>query len=143
MSATLVHDMDTVWVSSSPALSVSADPDFAVEGNASNRLTSAGVPGATASFLPAGPIDLSNADELRFWVRADQRANGSTAAPFYMEFSFTDTNDLPTDEHRWLVPVGRENVWEQRRIGVDNDRRASVNRFRFRSLTNAAFIMYR
>ncbi len=142
MSGLLVDDMDAPWTSSNPAaLAVVADPALiAGEGAASNRLTATpGALDATTEVVPGAPVDLSEFEELRFWIRADRRADGSRQRPFYLEFSYDDTGDAPNEEHRWFVPVNRPGVWEQRRVGIEGDRRSAVERFRFRCLTDLPF----
>jgi hypothetical protein len=90
-------------------------------------------------FLPLAPLDLGAFDELRFWIRSDVAADGSPAAPFYLEFSYVDAGDLPGDEHRWFVPVNGRLTWEQRRIGIESDRRTAITRFRFTCVTATRF----
>lgn len=142
MSNLLVHDMDTAWTSSDPVvLQVAVDHQtFFGEGMASNRLVASdSALNAFAEFVPSDPLDLSDFEELRFWIRANRRADGSTTKPFYLEFSYTDASDAPDEEHRWFVPINRVGNWEQRRIGVQDDRRSAITRFRFRCLTNLPF----
>jgi hypothetical protein len=136
--------MDTAWVSSDPALQVSADSDvFVGPGPASNRFeATSGALGVTATFLPPGSLDLSEFEELRFWVRASRPADGSHGGPFYLEFSYSDTNDAAGETHRWFVPVNRAETWEQRRIGIEEDRRSMIERMEFRCVSGARFICY-
>jgi hypothetical protein len=132
--------MDTAWTSTSAALQVAADDQEFVEGAASNLVrSSGGAAGQTVHFEPAAPLDLSAFEELRFWVRADRVGDGSASAPFYLEFAYSDVNDAPGDDHRWFVPINQPQVWEQRRVGVEADRRSAISGFRLRSLTNGAF----
>jgi hypothetical protein len=72
MSQTIVHNMDNPWTSSNPAaLSVSADSQLMISGAASNHIVSGGgALAAFAEFVPGALLDLSQFDELRFWVRA-------------------------------------------------------------------------
>jgi len=141
VSHTIVHSMDAAWTSSNPAVvSVSADNAALVSGSASNHVVSS--PGAQsefAEFVPATPLDLSGFDELRFWVRAGLRADASRSQSFFLEFSYVDQNDAPGETHRWFVPVNRPGFWEQRRIGIENDRRTAINRLRFTVLSNTPF----
>ena len=146
MSNLLVHDLDSAWVSSSPAaLEVAVDTAPVAgtggAGAASNRLTARS--GATDQFaeltLPA-PLDLRPFEELRFWVRATAPADGTTARPFLLELSYLDDGDVGGEEHRWFVPVNRAGLWEQRRIGIEADRRSAVRRFRLRCLTDRPFV---
>jgi hypothetical protein len=132
--------MDTAWTSTGAALQVATDDQVFVEGAASNLLrSSGGAAGQAVHFEPAVAVDLSTFDELRFWVRADRVGDGSAGAPFYLEFAYTDANDGPGDDHRWLVPINQPQVWEQRRVGVEADRRSAISGFRLRCLTNGAF----
>jgi hypothetical protein len=142
MSGLLIHALDTPWTSSNPAaLQVTADAAV-VEGpfTASNLLVaSSAALNAIAEFQPPVPLDLSTFDELRFWILADRIAEGTASAPFFLEFSYLDAADAPGEEHRWFVSVNAANRWEQRRIGIANDRRSAVTRFRFRSILAAPF----
>jgi hypothetical protein len=138
--ASVVHAMDTPWVSSAPALQVTVEPEGATAPGSSNRFTAPlGALGATATFTPAAPVDLSAFDELRFWLRADRRADGTVEAPFWLELSYRDVNDAPGEEHRWFVPVNAADTWEQRRIGIGADRCSSIDRFRFTALDDRSF----
>lgn len=143
MSNRLVHDMDTAWNSSNAAvLQVSVDnQSFVGEGPASNLLAAqSGAFNAFAEFVPVSAIDLSDFEELRFWMRGNRPADGSAARPFYLEFSYVDANDAPGEVHRWFVPLNQAGAWEQRRIGVNGDRRSAITSFRFRCLTGLPFI---
>lgn len=144
MSSLLLHSMDAAWASSAPAvLQAAPDDTESVEGAASLRLTALpGSLGAQAVFAPAAPLDLEEFEELRFWVRGSRVAHGSGAAPFYLEFSYTDDGDAPGEEHRWFVPVNRPGRWEQRRIGIGGDRRGAVSGLRFRCLTDLPFVCH-
>src|SRR5262249_9368018 len=142
VSSLVVHDMATAWTSTAPAvLDVSADSQvFVVEGGASTRLAArAGAAGASVEFAPSAPLDLGRFDELRFWSLGSARADGSPGAPFYLEFSYVDASDAGDETHRWFVPVDRPGVWEQRRIGIEGDRRRAIARLRFTCLGDAPF----
>jgi hypothetical protein len=141
MSSTVVDAFDTAWVSSAGTLQVAVDTDaFVGDGPASNRFDAPdGALGATATATPAAPLDLSGFDELRFWIRSSRPADGSSRARFFLEISFTDANDAPGETHAWLVPVNRADIWEQRRIGIESERRSAVAALRFRCLTADAF----
>jgi hypothetical protein len=141
MTQTTVHNMDSPWTSSNPAaLSVSADTQILISGAASNRMASGGgALAAFAEFVPGALLDLSKFDELRFWVRANLPADGSRPQPFILEFSYVDQNDAAGEQHRWFVPVNLKNTWEQRRIGIENERRSAINRLRFTCLSNGSF----
>jgi hypothetical protein len=136
----LLHAMAAPWTSSTAALSVTVEPVGPDGPGSSNRVTAPfGATGATATFTPAAPLDLSAFDELRFWVNADRPADGSAGAPYWLELSYRDAADLPGEEHRWFVPINAEGVWEQRRIGIAADRRTAVDRFRFTVLDDRPF----
>lgn len=145
MSNLLVHNMDTAWTSSNPTvLQVTVDNQtFFVEGTGSNRVAApSGAPNAFAAFVPSNPLDLSQFEELRYWILGSAPADGSTTSPYYLEFSYIDAGDTPGEEHRWFVPVNQTGTWEQRRIGIENDRRSAITRFRFTCLTSLPFICY-
>lgn len=134
--------MDSAWASSNNALlDVSVDSaTYFVEGAGSNKLAaSGGASNQYAEFVPPGPLDLSGYDELRFWVRSLRAAAGTPVSPFFLELSYVDQNDAAGEVHRWYVPVGRRATWEHHRIGVENDRRSRIQRFRFRCLDNQPF----
>ncbi|HJQ24871.1 MAG TPA: hypothetical protein VKA60_13215 [Blastocatellia bacterium] len=145
MSNFIVHQMDTPWTSSNPGLLLvtSDNQVFVGDGSASNLIVAqAGALNVFAEYLPASPLDLTAFDELRFWIRANHAAEGTISQPFYLEFSYTDTNDNPGETHRWLVPINRADAWEQRRIGIENERRGSIDRLRFTCLTNDPFVCH-
>lgn len=129
-------DMNSLWVSSNGALQVSSDQvEFAEMAPPSHRFSApAGAPGATVELTFAPALDLSQLDEVRFWIRADRVADGSLVAPFYLEFYFADSGDGAADDHRWFVGINQAATWEQRRIGIASERRSSVTRIGFRSL---------
>lgn len=141
MSSSSLHTLDTLWTSSNPVLlAVSVDPQGAAPGSASNRLVAeSGASGVFAEFAPAAAMDLSQFEELRFWIRADRPADGSARTPFFLEFSYIDAGDAPGEEHRWFVPVNQANTWEQRKIGLENDRRSAIVAFRFTGIVSFAF----
>ncbi len=142
MSSLSVHMMDEAWTSSNKSLlKVSVDAGEFVEGAGSNRLEAeAGAAGAAASFAPMSAIDLNEFDEICFWVRSNRAADGEASAPFFLEFSFSDENDAAGEEHRWFIPVNRAGCWEQRRIGIQADRRGAVRSFRFKCLDDLPFV---
>jgi hypothetical protein len=141
VSAIVVHAMDVAWTSSNLALlDVAADVGVHTpESPASNRLQTTGALNETASVAPPATLDLSGADELRFWIRSNRAARGTTDQPFYLEFAYTDANDTAADNHRWFVPVNRAGAWELRRIGIENERRTQVDGLEFRCISNAGF----
>ncbi|HEY9833792.1 MAG TPA: hypothetical protein V6D26_24795, partial [Stenomitos sp.] len=141
MTNLLVHGMDTAWTSSSPAhLQVlqQIQPIFG-EMIASNQLVVSSAANEFAEFVPINPINLSLFAELRFWTFANRAAQGSTAEPFYLEFSYIDANDALGEEHRWFIPINQPNTWNQNRLGIEGDRRSAINRLRFRVLTDFTF----
>jgi hypothetical protein len=145
MSQLLVHNMDTAWTSSNGLLlSVTVDNlVFFGTGAGSNRLVAEpGSQNAFAEFLPGAPLDLGEFEELRFWIRAEPEADGSSDQPFFLEFSYLNAGDAPGVEHRWLVPVNQVNTWEHRRIGIQDDSRNAITSFRFTCLTNLPFACY-
>jgi hypothetical protein len=143
MSSLLIHDLDTAWASSSPGtLTVTVDTaTFSGAGAASNRLTArAGAINQFAEIILPAPLDLRAFEELRLSVRGSVPADGSTNRPFLLEFSYVDDGDTAGEEHRWFVPINRAGFWEQRRIGIEADRRGAVRRFRLRCLTDRPFV---
>lgn len=140
MPATVVHPLDSAWTSSSAALQITVEAEGPRGAGTSMRLRAPlGAAGATATYAPPAPLDLSAYDELRFWVRADRRADGSPQAPFWLELSYRDAADLPTDGHRWLIAVNAAGAWEQRRIGIAGDRRTAIDRLRLTALDDRPF----
>jgi hypothetical protein len=136
----LVHGFEEPWVSSDPTRFGSALDPLAVAGQHSLRLTAAsGAQGATASYTPASPTDLTGFDELRFWLYADQVADGSTARPFLLELGYDDAGDTAGDQHRWVVPVTRPRAWEQHRIGLAAERRSAITRWSLGCHTDRPF----
>jgi hypothetical protein len=108
----VVHAMDTAWIASSPTVQVAVDPADAAGQGPSNRFSAPlGAVGATMTFTPGAPLDLSAFGELRFWIRADRPAHGTAEAPFWLELSYRDAGDLPGEEHRWFVPVNAADTW--------------------------------
>lgn len=131
MPHTVVDDFAIPWISTDPARLTAT----AVDGGM--QLTAApGATGVEARFTPATQVDLRDRDELRFWTRADQVADGAASRPFRLELSYLDAGDTAGEEHRWYVPVNRAAVWEQHRIGIGADRRAAITRFALRCATD-------
>lgn len=142
MPSLILHRMDSEWISSNPAqLSTATDTQqFIGEDGISNRLVAnSDALGSQITFQPAVPVDLREFEEIRFWIRSSRQADGSSQYPFYLEFAYQDSGDAPDEEHRWFVPVNRSNAWEERRIGIENDRRSAVTGFQLRCLTNLSF----
>ena len=136
MSATLVHDMGTGWVSNDAAnLVATVDIVGAEDGSPSSTrlVATAASAGRRVALTPAAPIDLGAYDELRFWVRSSRPARGSAGEPFYLAFAYHDAADAASDEHRWLVPVGRAGRWHQVVVGIESDRRTAIDELRFES----------
>jgi hypothetical protein len=137
--------MDSAWTAA-PVPALQATVDSQTVGNesvVSNRLTAqSGALNSFVTYTPTTPLDLSTFDELRFWIRSNRAAHGTRTQPFYLEFSFFDANDLVGDEHHWFVPINRVGQWEQRRIGIEGERRSAVTSFRFRALTDLSFTCF-
>ncbi|HEY3000804.1 MAG TPA: hypothetical protein VGJ44_00515, partial [Kribbellaceae bacterium] len=127
---TVVHDFATTWTSTDPARLSTGTVDGGMQLTATPGAT-----GVEARFTPATPFDLRDRDELRFWTRADQVADGAAARPFRLELTYLDAGDTAGEEHRWYVPVNRAGVWEQHRIGLADDRRAEITQFALRCAT--------
>ena len=142
MPSLILHRMDSEWISSSPAqLITSTDTQqFIGDDGVSNHLiASSDAMGSQITFEPTTPVDLREFEEIRFWIRSSRLADGSSQHPFYLEFAYQDSDDGPEEEHRWFVPVNRSNAWEERRIGIENDRRSAVTSFQLRCLANLSF----
>jgi hypothetical protein len=143
MSSLLIDSMDIAWASSNAALlQVTSDPSLSLgAGLASNRLVAqANASGVTAEHIMTSALDLSSFDEIRFWIQADRPADGSLLAPYFLEFSYIDAGDAAGEFHRWLVPVNQVKTWEQRRIGIQSDRRSSITSFRVQCLVDFPFL---
>jgi hypothetical protein len=128
--------MGAGWLSSDAVnLTATVDPVGAEgESASSTRLVAtAGSAGRRIALTPAAPIDLGAFDEMRFWVRSSRPARGTAGEPFYLAFAYHDAADVPTDEHRWLVPVGRADRWQQVVVGIEADRRTAIDELRFES----------
>jgi hypothetical protein len=140
MTFRTVHDMATPWTSTDPALSVTVDPWLLVDREVqASGLRYEGGPAAAVELAPPSPVDLSAFDELRVWMRTDRPAAGTAARPFFLALSFDDTGDGPAEEHRWFLPANEPGRWEQRRIGLEGDRRSAVRRFRFETVSSEPF----
>ncbi|QXJ21276.1 hypothetical protein AGRA3207_002113 [Actinomadura graeca] len=129
MTSLVVHDMTVPWSSADPALRMTAEPRpfFGAE-TAAGRLRHDGGAAGTAEFVPPDPLDLAGAEELRLWIQADRPADGTAGRPYYLALSYQDAADGPSDRHRWYLPVAAPGSWEQRRIGIEGDRRGAVRR---------------
>ncbi|MFZ3561345.1 MULTISPECIES: hypothetical protein [unclassified Streptomyces] len=140
MPSALVHAFEQAWLSSNPGLLDGSVSDFRKQGTGSLLLVARpGAGGASVSYAPGTPLDLSAFDELRLWTYASRTAEGTPRAPFLLELSYRDAADAPGDEHRWLVPMNRTATWEQHRFGIAGDRRARITDFSLRCLTNEPF----
>ncbi|MEU6232947.1 hypothetical protein [Kitasatospora sp. NPDC047058] len=141
MTTLLVHDTNSAWTSTHPALEVTTEGRKLLDREVTvNRLRFSGGPTeAVAEFVPDRPLDLTEWDELRVWIRAEAPADGTTACPFYLALSYEDAEDTLQEQHRWFVPVNEPQVWEQRVIGISADRRGAVVRFRVETVGTTAF----
>jgi hypothetical protein len=141
MNSVVVADMSQSWTSTNPALFQVTPDGVPVAGNisATRLVAHAGAQGLTATFVPPVALDLSGLDEVRFWIVSNRVADDLPNSPFYLEFSYNNASDTSADIHRWFVPVNQANVWEQRRIGIEHDRREAVTQLTFRCLTNLPF----
>ena len=140
MSHLLVHDMDAAWATSGAALAITVEPT-GVPGivGASNRFVASGAASATATMtFGAAGLDLRGFDELRFWIIADRRADGTSNAPFYLELFYIDLGS-PAIEFRWFVSVNASGHWEHRTVGLGANPRSAVGTIGFRALQPTAF----
>ncbi len=145
MAEFLIDGMEAVWSSPSKLLfeAISAaDSPFTGVGRCNQLVARSGSEGATIVVEPSPPLDLSQFDELRFWIKATGRADGSVVSPYYLEFKYKDIKDDPFEEHCWFVPVNASGQWEQRRIGIESERRGSIYSIMFRSLSQQPFSCY-
>ncbi len=145
MGNVVIHDMNTAWTSSDPSrLQVAVDSHRYYGPDAtSNRLVAEpGAQGTTATFIPNTPLNLSDFEEIRFWISSDRGVGGSLEKPFYLEFSYTDDGDAQGEVHRWLIPLNRPDTWELRRIGIQDDRRSAISSLQWRCLTNLSFVCH-
>ncbi|MBD2896952.1 hypothetical protein amrb99_59050 [Actinomadura sp. RB99] len=135
-----MHDMTVPWTSVDPALHMTVErwPFFGVE-TVVGRLRNDGGTTRAAEFVPSVPLDLTEFNELRLWVQADRTAVGSDRLPYYVALAYQDAADGPADRHRWYLPVNAPGGWEQRRIGIEGDRRSAVRRFALEPLGPAPF----
>ncbi|WP_306316887.1 MULTISPECIES: hypothetical protein [unclassified Streptomyces] len=142
MPSAVVHAFDQAWPSSNPGLLEPSVSDLRKQGTGSLLLVARpGAAGASVSYAPSTPLDLSAFDELRLWTYASRTADGTSRAPFLLELSYLDAADTPGEEHRWLVPVNRRDTWEQHRFGIGGDRRARITDLSLRCLTDEPFRM--
>ncbi len=132
--------MTVPWSSTDPALRMTVErrPLFGAETVVGRLRHDGGATGA-AEFVPAAPLDLTGAEELRLWIQADRPADGSGRRPYYLALTYQDAADGPADRHRWYLPAGAPGTWEQRRIGIEADRRGAVRRFALEPLGPAPF----
>jgi hypothetical protein len=66
-----------------------------------------------------GPIDLTQYDELRFWIYGDVPANGTAAWPFYLELRLASAAmPLADPANTWqrFLPVSQTRQWETVRL---------------------------
>ncbi len=96
---------------------------------------------AQCSFPPGGsspdtpPLDLSQTEELRFWLRSSRPGDGSEGNPFYL--AFEATGDSPELSWQRLLPVKQADVWEFHRLWLGDmpeELREAVVTFRLRRL---------
>jgi hypothetical protein len=65
------------------------------------------------------PIDLSQFDDLRFWISASRLANGAPANPFYLELRLASAAmglDDPGNSWRRYLPVFQTQQWAPARL---------------------------
>jgi hypothetical protein len=119
MSEQRIDDFTTAWAPDPSGLWVTGSaPSAAHFGEDGAGLwieagadTSAG-PLPYAESRPAVPLDLRQADELRFWIRSDRRAHGGPDAPFYLAFEADTDPAAPAGPWRRLVPIATAGEWE-------------------------------
>lgn len=143
MTGAVLSDMTSSWSVPGAALTLTAEPrTFFGEVTEVGRLSFAGGGAAYGELVPARPFDLSGFEELRLWVRATARADGTARRPFRLAVSFADGQDRPGEQHRWFVPFQADGGWELHRIGIENERRGAVTRIRLETLGTGAFTVW-
>lgn len=112
-------------VTPSAVLSLVTDPEIHPYGRDAGSGRIDGAPGALDHRLRrafAG-VDLSQADELRFWTRADRTADGTPELPFYLEVRLGSAalpiGDPQNTWHRFL-PVARTGAWDLVSLALDD-----------------------
>jgi len=135
MSEILLDTMDSVWTVSDPSLvTISVDTFQKKEGIGSNYLNiSAGSNGVIIDKTLSDSVDLSEMDEVRFWIRGTKKGFGDTAL---IKFGFGKVD--PT-ENEFLVDLYSVNWWEHRRFYLGDILDSTINgitKLRFTILTS-------
>jgi len=103
-------------------------------------------PGAVGHMLRRSfaPLDLRPFDELRLWLRADRRADGTPQRPFFLELR-VGSADLPPGApgNPWyrLLPLAEAATWEHVRLSLGDlpaAARSAMSRIELRCVDGAA-----
>lgn len=90
------------------------------------------------------PANLSNFDNLLFWINSNRPADGSLARPFFLEMRMASANvGLGAPANTWsrLIPISQTETWELVRLGIDNlpaNIRGAVNLIQLRCVDASA-----
>jgi hypothetical protein len=88
------------------------------------------------------PLDLSDFDELRFWFRSSQTANGSQDRPFYIAFEAAGAFTPGHLIWQRFLAVEKSNTWQLQRLwlaDMPNDLREAVGAVRVRGVRPLGF----
>jgi hypothetical protein len=143
MSSTVVDNFTTAWQADASGLwslaATAAAARYGPDGRGMEISASAGsaaapAPYAERRFTPA--LDLSDSDELRFWLRSSRPGDGRDARPVYLELEAT-TDPPAGAPWRRMLPLRRANAWELQRLWLGDMSaalRGAVGFLRLRSL---------
>jgi hypothetical protein len=123
MSGFIVDNLTTSWENDSTglwSLNISPASSFISEDGLGMAITaqkgSEGDPTPYARCLFDPLLDLSGAEELRFWFKSSRNGDGSKGKPFYLAFEvFTNSQDPALFWSR-LLPVTMVETWEMQRL---------------------------
>jgi hypothetical protein len=117
-----------------------------------NRDASSGRISATTKALnhtlrrTLGPVDLTNFDEIRFWINSDRTADSTPGRRFYLEIRLASAALLlrdPNNSWQRYLPVAQAGTWDCVRVSLGDlpaAVRGSLNTIQFRcSDASAAF----
>lgn len=123
--ATLWGAFEADGVTPSAALGLTIDTQVYRFGDdaASGRIDAA--PGALGHFLRRSfaALDLTERDELRFWLRATRPADGTPERPFFLELragSVALPIGAPQNTWQRFLPVAKPGVWELACLALDD-----------------------
>ncbi|WP_437594117.1 hypothetical protein [Sorangium sp. So ce1000] len=133
-------------VTPSTEVVLSKDTSRAPPGGASSVRVVAGAAALHHSIqCDLGPVDLSKYEELRVLVRSDRAADGSTAAPFFLEMRLGSAALPPGDPaNTWkrMTPTSGSRGWELVRLSLsdlDSSVRSALTRVQIRCAAAVPF----